>query len=54
MKKYVFEIGEEDFNILMRLLETKCSLRFGVEEDNPYDVIKTRLLFQLQCQIKKK
>ncbi len=42
----IFEIREEDFKVIMRMIEDKCSDGFGVEEDNIYDAIKTRLLFQ--------
>ena len=42
-----FKISEEDFREIMRLIEDKCSDGFGVDKDNIYDAIKTRLLFQL-------
>jgi len=46
----IFEISEEDFNDIMKLIEEKCSVGFQKDFDNPYDAIKTRLLFQYGSQ----
>ena len=49
-----FDIGEEDFQKIMELVESRCSQGFGIDNDNPFDGIKIRLLFQYGSQIKTK
>jgi len=48
----IFNINEEDFQNIMKAIEEKCSLGFGIDKNNPYDVIKLRLLFQYGSQKK--
>lgn len=48
----IFEISEEDFRKIMELIEQKVSRSYGIDENNPYDAIKTRLLFQYGSQRK--